>query len=84
MLCLCNLTMRACPTRIEMCVESTGNGIGTGETGDTGDEVSEEPADEETRENGDSQDRLNIEIIALEMREFDDEEGIESDSEEDN
>ena len=67
-----------------MCVESTGNGIGIGETGDTGDEVYEEPADEETRENGDSQDRLNIEIIALEMREFDDEEGIESDSEEDN
>ena len=67
-----------------MCVESTTNGIGTDRTGDTGHEVYEEPADEETWDNGDSQDRLKMEIIALEMRAFDDEEGLESDPEEDN
>ena len=66
-----------------MCVESTGNGIGTGKTADTGDEVYEEPVGGETQDNRDSQDGLTMEIIASEMRAFDDEQALESDSEED-
>ena len=84
---------------IQMCVESTGNGIrtgrtgdkgngeygiGTGRTGDTGYEVYKEPAGGETLDNGDSLNCLNMEIIALEMPAFDDDKGIESDSVEDN
>ena len=38
----------ACVSLIQMCVESTGNGIGTGKTADTGDEVYEEPVGGET------------------------------------
>lgn len=37
-----------------MCVESTENAIGTGQTSDTGDEVYNEPADEEMSDDGDS------------------------------
>ena len=50
-----------------MCAESTGNRIGTGRAGDTGDGIYKEPASGETSDNKCSQDRLNTEIIALEM-----------------
>ena len=77
---------------IQMCVESTGNGIrtgrtgdkgngeygiGTGRTGDTGHEVYKEPEDGERSDNRDSQGCLNMEIIASEMPAFDDDEGYD-------
>jgi hypothetical protein len=43
-----------------------------------------EPEDQEMSDDEGSEARLNSEIIALEMRDFDDEEGIEEDVDEDN
>jgi hypothetical protein len=61
------------PSRIEMCVGSTGEGIRTVATAEHDDtEPTVEPA-------GDSEIDENRDIMVLEMRDFNDDKGIEED-----
>jgi hypothetical protein len=68
-----------------MCVDSTEDGIQAIGTSNAPVDVYDETEAEDTSEVEDSEACLNREILALEMRDFDDEEGIDSDLlEEDN
>jgi hypothetical protein len=66
-----------------MCVDSTEDGIQAIGTSTAPVDVYDETEAEDTSEVEDSEACLNREILALEMRDFDDEEGIDSDLEED-
>jgi hypothetical protein len=68
-------------SRNEICVESTGNGIGRERTNDKCEDAAGEAMDEETSDDKDSKADENLEISELEKRDFDDEKGIESDVE---
>ena len=72
------------PSRTEMCVDKTEDGIGAIGTREAAVDVYDETEGQDTSDNEDSEASLNREILALEMRDFDDEEGIDSDLEEDN
>jgi hypothetical protein len=67
-----------------MCADSAEDGIQAIGTSDAPVDVYDETEAEDTSEVEDSEACLNREILALEMRDFDDEEGIDSDLEEDN
>jgi hypothetical protein len=67
-----------------MCVDNTEDGIGAIGTHEAAVDVYDETEGQDTSDNEDSEASLNREILALEMRDFDDEEGIDSDLEEDN
>jgi hypothetical protein len=68
-----------------MCADNAEDGIQAIGTSNAPVDVYDETGEaEDTSEVEDSEACLNREILALEMRDFDDEEGIDSDPEEDN
>jgi hypothetical protein len=71
-------------SRTEMCVDSTEDGIQAIGTSAAPVDIYDETEAEDASEVEDSEACLNREILAFEMRDFDDEEGIDSDLEEDN
>jgi hypothetical protein len=67
-----------------MCVDDTEDGIRAIGTREAAVDVYDETVAQDTSDYEDSEESLNREILALEMLDFDDEEGIDSDLEEDN
>ncbi len=67
-----------------MCADNAEDGIGAVGTREAAVDVCDETEGQDASDNEDSEASLNREILALEMRDFDDEEGIDSDLEEDN